>query len=103
MVIQRPSMVRSAAVLSSALSLAKAFSPSAASCPRPFQGSDRTSADVRWVEVGGVGREIAELGALGLDRLAHPLDLVRGQVVHERPGGLSSDLRRRQGQQALEG
>ena len=56
---QRASTVRSAACLSRALSLANRFS------------------------IGRIGRQVAQIGVGGLDRLAHADDLVRGQVVHD--------------------
>ena len=35
------------------------------------------------IEVGGVGRQVAQLGAVGLDRLADAGDLVGGEIVHD--------------------
>jgi hypothetical protein len=36
-----------------------------------------------WIEIGRIWRQIAELGVLGLDRLADALNLVGGEIVHD--------------------
>lgn len=36
-----------------------------------------------WIEIGTVGRQIAEFGATGLDSLPDADDLVSGQIVHD--------------------
>jgi hypothetical protein len=71
----RASTVRRAAVRSRALSLAKGL-------------LDR-------VEVRAVGRQIAELGAGSLDRLAHALDLVRLEIVQHHDVALAQGRRQR--------
>ena len=63
MVDQSSTLVRAAALRSSALSLAKSL-------------LDR-------VEVGAVGRQVEDAGAGRRDRLADARDLVRGEVVHD--------------------
>jgi hypothetical protein len=64
----------------------------AASDKLPERGAGGALAQVRLdvgvgvfdgVEVGRVGRRIAQLGCGGLDRLAHARNLVRTHIVHE--------------------
>jgi hypothetical protein len=63
MALQRPSTVRSAALRSSALSLAKAFSMG--------------------LKSGLLGREVEKACAGGFDQLTHVRPLVAGQIVHD--------------------
>jgi hypothetical protein len=77
---QSASTVRAAALLSSALSLAKACSigaPLRSSAPTLVVGAGSQARS----RTGG--REVAELGGRGLDGLAHAPDLVSAEVVHD--------------------